>query len=65
MIPHKHGDELHKFTAGGPDGKLIQSETYVGGHVEALMAGVYRCDLPVDFTISSDGIDKVSLFIAA
>ncbi|CAG8517653.1 10346_t:CDS:10 [Paraglomus occultum] len=59
MIPHKHGDELHKFTAGGPDGKLIQSETYVGGHVEALMAGVYRCDLPVDFTINSDGIDKL------
>ncbi|TPP56453.1 DNA polymerase epsilon catalytic subunit [Fasciola gigantica] len=33
------------------DGKLIDSETYVGGHVEALEAGVFRADIPVRFRL--------------
>lgn len=33
------------------DGRLIDSETYVGGHVEALEAGVFRADIPVRFRL--------------
>ncbi|KAF9586291.1 DNA polymerase epsilon catalytic subunit [Lunasporangiospora selenospora] len=33
------------------EGHLLDSETYVGGHVEALQAGVYRSDIPNNFTI--------------
>jgi DNA polymerase epsilon subunit 1 len=33
------------------DGHLLESETYVGGHVEALKAGVYRSDIPNDFKL--------------
>ncbi|VDM17454.1 unnamed protein product [Hydatigera taeniaeformis] len=38
----------HSFTE---DNRLIDSETYVGGHVEALEAGVFRADIPVRFRI--------------
>ena len=31
------------------DGHLLDSETYVGGHVEALESGVFRSDLPLRF----------------
>ncbi|CAH8663835.1 unnamed protein product [Schistosoma haematobium] len=37
-----------KFTE---DGHLIDSQTYVGGHVEALEAGVFRADIPVRFRL--------------
>ncbi|TGZ66839.1 hypothetical protein CRM22_005120 [Opisthorchis felineus] len=39
---------LGRFTE---DGRLIDSETYVGGHVEALEAGVFRSDIPVRFRL--------------
>ena len=41
------------------EGHLIESETYVGGHVEALEAGVFRSDLPVKFRLDSKGYQKV------
>ncbi len=31
------------------DGHLLDSETYVGGHVEALESGVFRSDIPTRF----------------
>lgn len=31
------------------DGHLLESETYVGGHVEALESGVFRSDIPYRF----------------
>ncbi|RCN31046.1 b, exonuclease domain protein, DNA polymerase family, partial [Ancylostoma caninum] len=31
---------------------LIESETYVGGHVEALEAGVFRADIPCKFRLA-------------
>ncbi|CAI5437915.1 unnamed protein product [Caenorhabditis angaria] len=34
------------------DGHRIESETYVGGHVEALEAGVFRADIPARFRMS-------------
>ncbi|KAF8511471.1 hypothetical protein JB92DRAFT_2831173 [Gautieria morchelliformis] len=35
------------------------SETYVGGHVEALQAGVFRSDIPTHFKIEPDAVQKV------
>ena len=37
---------LSKLT---PDGHLLDSETYVGGHVEAIESGVFRSDIPSRF----------------
>ena len=34
---------------------MIDSDTYVGGHVECLKQGVYRSDIPVKFKVNSDG----------
>lgn len=33
------------------NGHLLESETYVGGHVEALQTGIYRNDLPEKFDL--------------
>ena len=33
------------------EGRLLESETYVGGHVECLQTGIYRNDLPVKFRL--------------
>ena len=33
------------------DGHLLESETYVGGHVECLQTGIYRNDLPIKFRL--------------
>ena len=40
--------ELNKMTS---DGHLLEQETYVGGHVEALESGVFRSDLPCRFKL--------------
>jgi DNA polymerase epsilon subunit 1 len=37
----------------------LESETYVGGHVEALEAGVFRSDIPLKFEIDTTAIDEV------
>ena len=36
LLPNKHSDPAERFY----DGHLVESETYVGGHVESLEAGV-------------------------
>lgn len=36
------------------DGHVLDSETYVGGHVEALESGVFRSDIPCRFRLVSD-----------
>lgn len=43
------------------NGHLLESETYVGGHVEALEAGVFRSDIPSDFKVNPEAIQQVSL----
>lgn len=55
IFPNKKGNEFGKFY----DGHLIEAETYVGGHVEALSAGIYRADLDCDFTIDSGVIKEL------
>jgi DNA polymerase epsilon subunit 1 len=47
IMPNKHVDP----TASMFQGHLLESETYVGGHVEALEAGVFRADISTDFKI--------------
>jgi DNA polymerase epsilon subunit 1 len=41
------------------EGHLLESETYVGGHVESIEAGVFRSDIPVNFVIDTTAIDKL------
>lgn len=41
------------------EGHLVASETYVGGHVEALEAGVFRSDIPTNFKIEPTAVQKV------
>lgn len=41
------------------NGHLLESETYIGGHVEALQSGVFRNDIQVPFKIDTETLDKV------
>lgn len=41
------------------EGHLLETETYVGGHVEALETGVYREDLNYDFKLEPDTVQKL------
>lgn len=43
VAPNKHQSSALKTTG---DGHLLESETYIGGHVEALQSGVFRSDIP-------------------
>uniref|UniRef100_A0A7I4XU50 DNA polymerase epsilon catalytic subunit n=1 Tax=Haemonchus contortus TaxID=6289 RepID=A0A7I4XU50_HAECO len=50
VFPNKYTeDDESKSTK---DGHRIESETYVGGHVEALEAGVFRADIPCRFRLA-------------
>lgn len=55
LLPNKHVDPLERFY----DGHLIQGETYVGGHVESLEAGVFRADLDYQFNVDPSAIDEI------
>ncbi|CAD6189723.1 unnamed protein product, partial [Caenorhabditis auriculariae] len=41
------------------DGHRIESETYVGGHVEALEAGVFRADIPCRFRLIPSALSQL------
>ena len=41
------------------DGHLLESETYVGGHVEALESGVFRADIPCKFKLDVETLQKL------
>jgi len=47
ICPNKEVEPHEKFH----NGHLLESETYVGGHVECLEAGVFRSDIPVKFNL--------------
>lgn len=55
VLPHKHSDPPERYF----DGHLVESETYVGGHVESLEAGVFRADIPTHFTVETSAIDEL------
>jgi hypothetical protein len=47
IMPNRHTDPHGTMY----NGHLLESETYVGGHVEALEAGVFRSDILSDFKL--------------
>ncbi|XP_014670833.1 PREDICTED: DNA polymerase epsilon catalytic subunit A-like [Priapulus caudatus] len=51
VFPNKQETVLSKFTS---DGHLLDHETYVGGHVEALEEGLFRADIPCRFRMVPD-----------
>ena len=59
IAPNKFKTQQEKFH----EGRLLQSETYIGGHVEALESGVFRADIPIAFNNTpaayQELIDKV------
>ena len=48
MCPNKHLDAQDRLYRG----KLLATETYIGGKVEAIESGVFRSDLPCAFKLS-------------
>lgn len=46
VFPNKQEQVFNKLT---DDGHVLDTETYVGGHVEALESGVFRSDIPCRF----------------
>lgn len=56
VFPNKEQAELNKMTESG---HVLDSETYVGGHVEALESGVFRADLPYRFRLDCDMLKKL------
>jgi DNA polymerase epsilon subunit 1 len=55
VLPNKHQAPKEAFW----DGHLLESETYVGGHVESIEAGVFRSDIPCNFAIDPTAIDEL------
>lgn len=53
MCPNKHQSDPEKFH----NNRLLESETYIGGHVECLESGVFRSDLPTRFRLDSSAYD--------
>ena len=47
VCPNKHLDAEERLFKG----KLLATETYIGGKVEAIESGVFRSDLPCKFTM--------------
>ncbi|KAJ2357938.1 DNA polymerase epsilon catalytic subunit [Coemansia sp. RSA 2618] len=54
-IPNKHADPHERIW----DGHLVETETYVGGHVEALEAGVFRSDINMHFRVDPAGAQQL------
>ena len=57
-MPNRH-EESHGTMY---EGHLVASETYVGGHVEALEAGVFRSDIVTHFKIEPSAVQQVCLY---
>ena len=55
ICPNKQVDD----TSASHDGHLLESETYVGGHVECLQTGVYRTDLPIKFRLVPEALQTL------
>lgn len=55
VLPNKHVSPKESFW----DGHLLDSETYVGGHVESIEAGVFRADIPVNFAVDTGAVDEL------
>jgi DNA polymerase epsilon subunit 1 len=61
IFPNKEQAELNKMTN---DGHVLDTETYVGGHVEALESGVFRADIPYKFRMDCGMLKKLESEVA-
>ncbi|XP_068664091.1 DNA polymerase epsilon catalytic subunit A-like isoform X2 [Aristolochia californica] len=55
ICPNKHQEDQEKFYHN----HLLESETYIGGHVECLESGVFRSDLPTKFQLDSSAYGQL------
>ncbi|KAI0266369.1 DUF1744-domain-containing protein [Gloeopeniophorella convolvens] len=55
IMPNRHEEEHGNMY----EGHLLASETYVGGHVEALEAGVFRSDIETHFKVVPSAAQKL------
>uniref|UniRef100_A0A0E0K092 DNA polymerase epsilon catalytic subunit n=1 Tax=Oryza punctata TaxID=4537 RepID=A0A0E0K092_ORYPU len=55
ICPNKHQADLEKFY----NSRLLESETYIGGHVECLETGVFRSDLPTKFQLEPSACEQL------
>ncbi|UZJ54409.1 hypothetical protein CBS101457_003729 [Exobasidium rhododendri] len=55
IMPNRHTDPIGNTYKG----HLLESETYVGGHVEALEAGVFRSDIPTHFKVDPTALEEL------
>ncbi|KAF3455292.1 hypothetical protein FNV43_RR05740 [Rhamnella rubrinervis] len=55
ICPNKHQSEPEKFFGN----HLLESETYIGGHVECLESGVFRSDLPTSFKVDPSAYEQL------
>ncbi|KAG7176387.1 DNA polymerase epsilon catalytic subunit A-like [Homarus americanus] len=56
VYPNKQVSQLNKLTS---DGRVLDQETYVGGHVEAIESGVFRADIPCRFRMAPEAFQKL------
>ena len=55
VLPNKHQSPKETFW----EGHLVEAETYVGGHVESIEAGVFRADIPVNFSVDAGAVSEL------
>ncbi|GLU18367.1 hypothetical protein SLE2022_346730 [Rubroshorea leprosula] len=55
ICPNKHQSDPEKFYKN----HLLESETYIGGHVECLESGVFRSDLPTSFKLDPSAYEQL------
>ncbi|XP_047972925.1 DNA polymerase epsilon catalytic subunit A-like isoform X2 [Salvia hispanica] len=55
ICPNKHQSDPEKFYHN----QLLESETYIGGHVECLESGVFRSDLPTSFKLDPAAYEQL------
>ncbi|XP_022730050.1 DNA polymerase epsilon catalytic subunit A-like isoform X3 [Durio zibethinus] len=55
ICPNKHQSDPEKFYKN----HLLESETYIGGHVECLESGVFRSDLPTSFKLDPSACEQL------
>ncbi|CAO3595323.1 unnamed protein product [Absidia cylindrospora] len=55
IMPNKHIEETDQFY----EGHKVENQTYVGGHVEALEAGVFRSDIATDFKVDPSAAQQL------
>ncbi|KAB7504214.1 DNA polymerase epsilon catalytic subunit A [Armadillidium nasatum] len=56
IYPNKQESVFNKLT---DDGHVLDQETYVGGHVEAIESGVFRADIPCRFRLVPEAYQKL------